>query len=224
MILPIGALALLGLAMAVGTMQRDSTDAVTRDSTRFGYGRPATSSEIAGLDIDVRADGTGLPAGSGTPKAGAVIYAAKCSACHGPTGVEGPYDKLVTPDPGKGIPDPKAPRTVGNYWGYATTLYDFIHRAMPQTQPGSLTPDEVYAVVGWILWRNQLVRGGCGDGPRHASPGEHAGPVPLLQRPPSRQPDSVGLLDGWFAGPGRPNARRGPVPGCSPSYRFPAGR
>ncbi len=160
-VLAIGALVLLGVAMAAGTLRRARPGYVhgKPDSTRFGFGRPATPAEIAALDIDVRADGAGLPAGSGTAKEGAAIYAAKCSVCHGPTGKEGPYDQLVGPNPGKRSSGPKDSRTVGNYWGYATTLYDFIHRAMPQTQPGSLTPNEVYSVAAWILWRNRLIAG-----------------------------------------------------------------
>lgn len=152
-VVAVGALTLLGAALAAGTMRRALPSWREVDSVRFGFGRHAGRAEIAALDIDVRADGTGLPAGRGTAKEGAAIYAKKCSACHGPTGVEGPYDPLVSTGP----TNPKQPRTVGNYWGFATTLFDFVHRAMPQTQPGSLTPHEMYAVVGWILWRNQLI-------------------------------------------------------------------
>ncbi len=107
---------------------------------RFGLGRAAAAAEIKAWDIDVMPDGDGLPPGSGTPAGGAKIYARKCAACHGPSGTEGPFDRLVGRD--------RAPvRTIGNYWPYATTLYDYIHRAMPLAAPGSLTPDEVYSLV-----------------------------------------------------------------------------
>lgn len=124
---------------------------------RFGFGRPATAAEIASLDIDVMPDGTGLPPGQGTVREGAVVYTARCAVCHGATGVEGPMSVLVGREPGDRIPGRGEPRTVGNYWAYATTLYDYVNRAMPQSQPGSLTPDEVYSVVAWILWRNELI-------------------------------------------------------------------
>lgn len=127
---------------------------------RFGFGRAATAAEIAGWDIDVMPDGTGLPPGGGTVAEGAELYAAKCVACHGSTGVEGPYDVLVGREPREGFPfgrEPRARRTVGNYWPYATTLYDFIGRAMPQNEPGSLTPNETYALVAYLLHRNEII-------------------------------------------------------------------
>src|SRR5437667_12385282 len=105
-------------------------------------------------------DGTGLPPGSGTAPQGAAIYAHKCAACHGPTGTEGPSERLVGRDPRQGFPfgsDPRLVRTIGNYWPYATTLYDYVHRAMPLNAPGSLTPDEVYGLVAYLLWRNEII-------------------------------------------------------------------
>ncbi|HEY2051988.1 MAG TPA: cytochrome c [Caulobacteraceae bacterium] len=123
--------------------------------TIYGFGKPATPQEIAGWDIDVRADGAGLPPGHGSVEAGQAIYAQKCAVCHGATGVEGPMDKLAG---GAGsLATAKPDRTVGSFWPYATTLYDFIHRAMPFTQPQSLTPDEVYAVTAYVLFLNHVV-------------------------------------------------------------------
>lgn len=125
---------------------------------RFGFGVPAGEARIAAWDRDVGPDGEGLPPGSGTPTEGGRVYLENCLACHGPTGVEGPYDVLVGGEPwGEG----EAPRvrTIGNYWPWATTLYDYIGRAMPQHAPGSLTPDETYAVIAWLLWRNGVVAG-----------------------------------------------------------------
>ena len=121
---------------------------------RFGFGRPVDSARVAAWDIDVRPDGVGLPPGSGSVPAGAVVYQQRCAACHGPGGAGGRADPLVGTEPwGEWPINP----TVGNYWPYATTLYDYIVRAMPLDRPGSLTADETYAVIAWILNRNQLV-------------------------------------------------------------------
>ncbi|HQZ40566.1 MAG TPA: cytochrome c [Vicinamibacterales bacterium] len=127
---------------------------------RFGIGRPATPQEIARLDIDVMPDGTGLPPGRGTPAEGAAIYASKCAACHGETGREGPNDVLVGREPREGFPfaqNPKLAHTIGNYWPYATTVFDYVRRAMPPMAPGSLTDDEVYALTAFLLNANELV-------------------------------------------------------------------
>jgi S-disulfanyl-L-cysteine oxidoreductase SoxD len=121
----------------------------------FGIGRAATPDEIAGWNIDVAPDGTGLPPGRGGVAQGAQIFADKCAACHGDHGQGKPMDTLVG---GVGtIASPKPVKTVGSYWPYATTLYDFIHRAMPFNAPQSLTPDEVYAVSAFVLYLNSLV-------------------------------------------------------------------
>ncbi|MGH7232176.1 MAG: c-type cytochrome [Nitrospiraceae bacterium] len=121
----------------------------------YGLGRAATEAEIKAWNIDVSPTGEGLPPGSGSVKQGAEVFAAKCGSCHGPTGTEGPMDRLVG---GRGTLTTQQPtKTVGSYWPYATTLYDYIHRAMPFTAPQSLTPDEVYAVVAWILHQNGII-------------------------------------------------------------------
>ncbi|CCH00000.1 cytochrome c, class I [Fibrella aestuarina BUZ 2] len=121
---------------------------------RFGFGKPASPAQIARLDIDVRPDGVGLPAGSGTSAQGAVLFAAKCAACHGPGGVGGPNGSLVTTNSTAG----KRPeKTIGNYWPYATTVFDYIRRAMPFNQPGSLTDKEVYALTAYLLHANGLI-------------------------------------------------------------------
>lgn len=128
----------------------------------FGAGRAATPAEVAAWDLDVNPKGVGLPAGKGTAAEGAVVYAAKCASCHGPTGRDpiAPNPKLV----GRDLPDfsfattttPVA-KTIGNYWPYATTLFDYIRRAMPQTMPGTLTADETYAVIAWLLAENEVI-------------------------------------------------------------------
>jgi mono/diheme cytochrome c family protein len=129
-----------------------------QDATPFGFGRDATPEEIRLWDIDVRPDGTGLPPGSGTVAQGAEVYARKCAACHGESGegVPGASGALVMPYATR-EPWPQFPRTVGNYWPYATTLFDYIKRAMPTNAPGSLEPDEIYSVVAWLLYRNQII-------------------------------------------------------------------
>jgi cytochrome c len=142
---------------SAGMMRVDRTAA----SGRWDIGRAAPPAEIAAWDLDVNPAGEGLPPGSGTYQTGAPVWAAKCAVCHGATG-EGneQYPKLVGREPEAGFPfgrQLRYVRTVGNYWPYATTLYDYIRRAMPVTAPGSLTPDEIYGVVAWLLVENQIV-------------------------------------------------------------------
>ncbi|MBI2871690.1 MAG: cytochrome c [Chloroflexi bacterium] len=128
----------------------------------YGLGRDATPEEIATWDIDVMPDGTGLPPGSGTPAQGATIFAAKCASCHGDKGQGGlpaTSEVLVDTRPWfeRGNPRPVGPRTIGNYWPFATTVFDYVRRAMPFDKPGSLTNDEVYAVVAWLLNQNKII-------------------------------------------------------------------
>ena len=126
----------------------------------LGIGRTATPDEIRALDIDVMPDGRGLPPGKGTVADGATIYAAKCASCHGKTGEGASAERLVATDSGKNFDfatNAKLVKAVGNYWPYATTLYDYTYRAMPFMQPGTLTPDETYALVAYILALNKIV-------------------------------------------------------------------
>ncbi|OWJ69143.1 c-type cytochrome [Inquilinus limosus] len=121
----------------------------------LGLGRTPTAAEIAAWDIDVRADGTGLPPGRGSVREGAAIFAESCAACHGDRGQGKPMDPLVG---GLGtLTAVKPVRTVGSYWPYATTLFDFVRRAMPFDAPQSLTNDQVYAVSAYVLYLNQIV-------------------------------------------------------------------
>lgn len=117
---------------------------------------PGAGTPLADADIPVFAryampDGEGLPAGSGTAKQGAGIYAAKCGQCHGKTGEEGPIQPPVGPNK-------TYPKSAGQHWPYATTLFSYIQRAMPFNAPKSLSNDEVYAVVAYILQRNGLIQ------------------------------------------------------------------
>ena len=121
---------------------------------RFAFGSEASEARIAMWDIDVRPDGEGLPAGSGTVAQGLQVYTLYCLQCHGATGVEGPNDRLVGREPWDDNP---TTRTVGNYWPYATTIYDYVRRAMPQLTPGILTADQTYAVIAYLLYLNEIV-------------------------------------------------------------------
>ena len=125
----------------------------------FGFGRLATQQEIQAWDIDIRPDGKGLPAGAGVPATGKAIYAVKCAACHGIEGraVEGvqlPGPVLVSDTIFKG----RKSNTIGNYWPYATTVFDYIRRTMPYNAPGSLTDNEVYALTAYLLSANGIIR------------------------------------------------------------------
>jgi len=110
---------------------------------------------VAAWDVSVPPDGTGLPPGRGTSAQGAIVYEQKCQNCHGERGAGQPNDRLVG---GHGTLASKTPvRTVGSYWPYATTLFDYVRRAMPYTQSHSLSDDEVYAVTAYLLLLNGII-------------------------------------------------------------------
>lgn len=138
--------ALLGGALAL---------ALVSPVLAYDFGRPATPEEIELWDIDVRPDGKGLPPGGGTVAQGEQVFANSCAACHGEKGVGGIKDRLAG---GQGTLASNAPvKTVGSYWPYATTLFDYIHRAMPYQAPGSLSNDDTYAVAAYILHLNGIL-------------------------------------------------------------------
>ena len=120
----------------------------------YDFGRPATPDEIALWNIDVRPDGKGLPPGSGTMAQGSPIFAQKCAQCHGEAGKGAVNAALVGAPPIKSI---DATRTIANFWPYATTVFDYIRRAMPWTSPRTLTDDEAYALTAYILALNKLI-------------------------------------------------------------------
>jgi S-disulfanyl-L-cysteine oxidoreductase SoxD len=136
--LTIALLALAGVARAA-------------DVPRFG--QPASPAETAGWDISI-GPGVGLPPGSGTPTQGAVVFAEKCALCHGEKGEGKTNARLVG---GQITGDGPIVKTVGSYWPYATSVFDFIRRAMPWTAPKSLTDDEVYATTAYILRLNGII-------------------------------------------------------------------
>lgn len=117
-------------------------------------GKAVTPADIAAWDINILPDGTGLPQGSGTPAEGARVYAAKCASCHGQEGKGGVNAALVGGAP---VKDMNSVKTIANFWPFATTLFDYIRRAMPWRQPRSLTDEEVYALTAYILSLNKLI-------------------------------------------------------------------
>jgi len=145
----------LGLALlATGASAQAQPQAPVKPPL-WGIGQPASPESIAAWNIDVSPDGSGLPKGSGSVSAGQAVYAAQCAACHGVRGEGKPADALVG---GQGsLRSDKPLKTVGSFWPYATTVYDFIHRAMPYNAPQSLSTDEVYAVTAYILHLNGIV-------------------------------------------------------------------
>lgn len=138
----------LGACALQGTVQQSSTPGPA-------LGRAATADEVKAWSISIPPGGAGLPAGSGSVQQGAAVYAAKCASCHGEKGAGKPADALAG---GKGtLAAADAVRTVGSYWPYATTLFDYVRRAMPVNAPMSLTNDEVYAATAYVLSVNGII-------------------------------------------------------------------
>jgi S-disulfanyl-L-cysteine oxidoreductase SoxD len=119
-------------------------------------GKPISPEDLATWDISIGPDGAGLPAGSGTVQQGQAIFAAKCQACHNEKGAGTPNDRLVG---GQGTLTGEKPavKTIGSYWPYATTLFDYVRRAMPLYESKSLSNDEVYGVVAYLLNLNGVI-------------------------------------------------------------------
>jgi len=159
-------LSFLGAALILVACKIDARNDYLGDKEpqRFDLGRAASAAEVAAVDIDVTPSGAGLPAGSGTAAQGAPLYATNCASCHGANGEGKPpaYPQLLGGPKGTFdfASDFKIPRTVGNYWPYATTLFDYIRRAMPLAAPGSLTPDQTYAVTAYLLNREGIIPDG----------------------------------------------------------------
>lgn len=140
------------LAACASTSDTTSSPVPTRGPN---LGATPSAAMLAAMDISIPPSGAGLPVGSGTVADGQKVFEAKCQVCHGPKGVGKPADPLVG---GIGsLASGKPMRTVGSYWPYATTLFDYTRRAMPTTAPMSLTNDEVYAVTAYVLHLNGIV-------------------------------------------------------------------
>lgn len=147
--------ALLAAAAAVTFCAIDARPASAQEIHRFDIGQVVTESELSRWDIDIAIDGAGLPAGRGSVQEGKAIYDAKCLACHGRDGQGKPMDRLAG---GQGTLQSAAPvKTIGSYWPYATTVFDYVRRAMPLDKPQSLTADEVYALTAYLLHLNGIV-------------------------------------------------------------------
>jgi mono/diheme cytochrome c family protein len=133
-----------------------ATVPLAAQSQTYGVGRPPTPDEIRALGSAIAPDGGGLPEGSGTVATGREVFAAQCSRCHGPNG-EGNVGPVLAGGQGT-LATAKPLKTIGSYWPYATTLWDYINRAMPFDQPGLLKPPEVYAAVAYLLNMNAIIR------------------------------------------------------------------
>lgn len=152
------------LTLALTACRLDARDDYLgdKDPKNFDLGHSPSPAELAAIDVDVAPDGQGLPQGTGSAADGAKVYASACASCHGANG-EGKapaYPQLLGGPTGASVDfakDFKIPRTIGNYWPYATTLFDYIRRAMPLTAPGSLTADQTYAVTAYLLSREGLI-------------------------------------------------------------------
>jgi hypothetical protein len=142
--------------IALAAVLLAATSASAAEPPKFG--QAMTPADVAAWDISIAPDGVGLPPGQGTSTEGETVFLNKCQACHGEKGAGKPNDQLVG---GGGTLGPgQAPvKTVGSYWPYATTLFDYIRRAMPYNEPKSLTADEAYAVSAYILALNGIVGG-----------------------------------------------------------------
>jgi S-disulfanyl-L-cysteine oxidoreductase SoxD len=126
------------------------------NATQFGFGEPASDEQIAGWDIDVKPDGTGLPHGSGTVADGKKLFEQYGAAWHGAEGEGTDYAPQLVGGIGT-LDSDKPVKTVGSYWPYATSVFDFIRRAMPASAPQTLTDDEYYALTAWLLWANGII-------------------------------------------------------------------
>jgi len=163
--------------------------ALPAQSPKYGVGRPPGDSDIRSLGIIVAPDGTGLPEGSGTAVEGREVFAAQCAKCHGEKGEGGVGPALVG---GQGtLATPKPRKTVGSFWPHATTVWDYVNRAMPFNQPGLLSHTQVYAVVAYVLYLNGIV--------------EERQALNAKSLPKVRMPNR----DGFVADP-RPDVKRSP--------------
>jgi S-disulfanyl-L-cysteine oxidoreductase SoxD len=132
-----------------------SASPVAAQLSTYGVGRPPTAEEVKAWDLTIPPEGQGLPPGSGTAALGKAIYEERCASCHGEKGEDPKYGRLVG---GHGtLATPQPVRSIGSFWQYATTLWSYIRRSQPFDEPGSLTPDQVYAVTAYLLHLNGII-------------------------------------------------------------------
>jgi mono/diheme cytochrome c family protein len=160
------ALALLALTIAqvpAGTAAQKTAVVVPQPAAapetarRLGIGRVAQPQDIAGWDIAIRPDGHGLPPGKGTVKQGEALYMERCAACHGEFGESAGRWPILSGGNGS-LASPEPIKSVGSYWPYASSVIDYIRRAMPFGDAQSLRPDELYAVTAYVLYLNDIIQ------------------------------------------------------------------
>ena len=131
--------------------------ALLAQAPKYGVGRTPAPEEIRAMDISILPDGTGLPEGHGTAPEGREVYARRCARCHGPKGEGGDEPKQSPLVGGRGsLKAPKPLKTVGSYWPYAPSVWDYVNRAMPLDRPGTLTHNQVYSLVAFIFTMNGI--------------------------------------------------------------------
>ena len=150
------ATAIVGIAQSGAQAPIHGAGDARSEPPRLGIGREASSDEIAGWAIAVRPDGQGLPPGRGTVKQGEVIYVAQCASCHGEFGESSGRWPILSGGAGT-LSGHDPVRSIGSYWPYASTVFDYIRRAMPYGNAQSLTPDEIYAVTAYVLFLNDII-------------------------------------------------------------------
>jgi cytochrome c len=142
-------------AAAIAISIAAGLSAVAQDGGHLGIGQPVSEADLRSWNIDAGPDGAGLPPGQGSVQAGKAIYETKCITCHNVEGQGQPMDRLAG---GQGtLKSAKPVKTIGSYWPYATTVFDYVRRAMPLDRPQSLSPDEVYALTAYLLHLNGVI-------------------------------------------------------------------
>ena len=146
----------LTIAVILALPLMSHCDAARQDGSRLNIGRVVSELDLRSWNIDVAADGAGLPPGAGSAQQGKLLYETKCLACHGIDGGGQPMDRLAG---GRGTLQSRKPvQTIGSYWPYATTVFDYVRRAMPLDKPQSLSADETYALTAYLLQLNGIIR------------------------------------------------------------------
>ena len=148
------------LKLLVPAMVLAAAGTAVAQSPQFNVGKPLSQEEIQGFDFMIGPEGQGLPEGRGTAKEGATIFAKRCEVCHGQNGEKGVLRRLTLGSPGKPYAGPFKAEEKDSvaYYPYATIAWDYINRAMPVPKPGSLTHDEVYSLVAFLLYRNGIIQ------------------------------------------------------------------